>query len=72
MATVINNPTPSEPTVVQTDSSGWVVAVVILLLAIVAGVIWYFHHRGVAHQTQPGPTVNVTLPAPQGNSTGSY
>ncbi len=69
MATIINNPTPSEPTVVQTDSSGWVVAVVILLL-VAGGTLWYFRHRAATPQPQPASTVNVTLPAPQGNSTG--
>ena len=71
MATIINNPTPSEPTIVQTDSSGWVVAVVILILVIIAGAFWYFHHRTLSPQAQPGPVVNVTLPAPQGNSAGN-
>ena len=70
MATIINNPTPSEPTVVQTESSsGWVVAVVILILVIIGGVIWYYHrHSAVA--PQPGAVVNVTVPAAQGSSSG--
>lgn len=69
MATVINNPNPRESTVVQSDSSGWVIAIVILLIVIVGGAFWYSRNRTAAPQDQqPGATVNVTLPA--GNSTG--
>ena len=64
MSTVINNPTPSERTVVQSDSGGWAVAVIILLLVIASGAFWYFrYYRSAPQQPQPGPTINVTLPA---------
>ncbi len=54
MATVINNPGESS------DSSGWAVAVIILLIVIAGGAYaWFRYHRAAA----PGDTnINVTLP----------
>ena len=61
MSTIINNPTPTEKTVVVEDSGGWVVAVIILLLVIAGGVYWWSHHRTAPQTAQPA-TINVTLP----------
>ena len=63
MSTIINNPTPTEKTVVETDSSGWGVAVLILLVVIGGGIFWYVkYHRGAA-APQQGANINITVPA---------
>ncbi len=61
MATIINNPRPNETAVVESDSGGWAVAVIILLAVIaVGGYLWVHYHSAPA--TAPGTTVNLTLP----------
>ena len=69
MSTVINNPTPSERTIVETDSSGWAVAVIVLLLVFAAGIYAWLHYREAAPAPQqPGATINVTLPVGDNNA----
>ncbi len=63
MATIVNNPTPTER-VVESDSSGWVVAVVVLLLVIAGGAYWWMHNQAAAPAPQ-GSNINITLPAGQ-------
>jgi len=41
MATIINNPVDTGE-----QSTGWAVAVVVLLIVIAGGVYWYMHHYG--------------------------
>ena len=53
MATVINNREPSDRTIVQSDSSGWVFALLLLLLLIGGAAYWTMRHRGYG---QFGPT----------------
>ncbi len=69
MSTVINNPVP-EKTVVQSDSSGWAIAVIILIAIIAVGGFWYFRYYRSAPQPeqQSGATINLTLPAGSTNS----
>jgi len=74
MATVIQNqPTDPNRTLVVDSSdntAGWAVAVLVLLVVIVAGALWYTHYRGAyaAPAAAPGTTVQVNLPASGGNS----
>jgi hypothetical protein len=42
MATIVNNPTPSDRTA-YTDSGGWAIAIIILLLVIAAGAYLLTH-----------------------------
>ncbi len=66
MATIINNPNGPERVVEidRNDSSGWAVAVVILIVVMVGGVYAWYHYRSVAVGTAFGSTnVNVTLPS---------
>ena len=65
--TTINNSNPQPVLVESSDSSGWVVSV-ILLLAIIGGgaFAWMRYHRGGVQQ---GPTINVTIPSPNPSPT---
>ncbi|HUD02443.1 MAG TPA: hypothetical protein VMR46_00265 [Candidatus Paceibacterota bacterium] len=67
MATIINNP-PSETTIAPDSSSGWAVAVIILLVVIAVGAFaWIRYHRaGVT--PAPSTTVQVNLPSVGSNS----
>ncbi len=73
MATIVNNPGP-ERVVERTDSSGWVVAIIILLV-LIAGLFWWFrYYRAPAPAANESANINVTIPTPniQGSSpTGS-
>jgi hypothetical protein len=61
MSTIINNPTPNErTTTVESDSSGWAVAVIVLLL-VIAGIAYWYYNRQPA--PEPGTIINVTVPA---------
>lgn len=71
MSTIINNPTPNEHTVIESDSSsGWAVAVIILVAVIAGGAyLWMsFDVSGAPAQPQSGATINVTLPTSESNS----
>jgi hypothetical protein len=65
MATIIenNDTNPNRPVLVSQDnSSGWAVAILILVIVIVAGAFWYMrYYRAPAGQA--GATVQVNLPA---------
>ena len=66
MATVINNREPSDRTIVQSDSSGWVFAILLLLLLIGGAAYWTMRHRDSTTIVQQSPqpaSINVTLPA---------
>lgn len=65
MSTIINNPTPStERTLVTSDSSGWAVAVIILLIVLGGGAfLWIRYHNNV--KAQPASVINVVVPQPQ-------
>ena len=71
MVTVINNREPSDRTIVQPDSSGWVFAILLLLLLIGGAAYWTMRHGVpttiVQHAPQPA-SINVTLPT-QGGAT---
>ena len=60
MSTIVNTPEP-ERTVVQSDSSGWAVAVVILLLVIAGGAYYFVRHRAPA-PAPAQPVIQVNLP----------
>jgi amino acid transporter len=66
MATIINEPRPADQrTFVESDSSGWVVATIILVALIGAAVYIFMHYRRVTTVTPtptPGATINLTLP----------
>ena len=50
MSTIINNPRPIENTIIKTESGGWAMAVIILLLVVGSGAayLWvYGPSRGV-------------------------
>ena len=66
MATVINNREPSDHTIVQSDSSGWVFAIFLLLLLIAGAVYWTMRQRDATTIIQQSPqpaSINVTFPA---------
>lgn len=73
MPTIINNPQPNERTVVESDSGGWFVAVIVLILVIAAGLyFWFSYNRAPAQPANPSnSTINVTVPVPSGNSDDS-
>ena len=65
MSTIIDNPTHSGSTVVDTnDSSGWTFAIVILLIIIAIGGYFLFFAKPKAATTERSPVINVTIPAP--------
>ncbi len=72
MATIVNNPGP-ERVVERTDSSGWVVAIIILL-AFVAGLFWWFrYYQAPVPAAGDSANINVTIPTPniqEGNPSG--
>jgi hypothetical protein len=76
MATVINNPNPDRPVieVERSDSSGWVVAVIVLLAVIVGGFLWWTRYgRAPAAPVQnDAANIEVTVPIPGtgGNTEG--
>lgn len=66
MATIINNREPSDHTVVQTDSSGWIFAILLLLLLIGGAAYSTLRHRVPTTIVQQAPqpaSINVTLPS---------
>ncbi|MHB8660864.1 MAG: hypothetical protein ACYC75_02940 [Minisyncoccota bacterium] len=74
MATIINNPSPER--VIEkksTDYSGWVVAVIILLVIIALGAYLWFQYYPTSTTTNYGGTnINLTVPAATtGTSTGA-
>lgn len=63
MTTIINTPGNSE----STDSgAGWAVAVIVLLAVIAGGVYFWSHYRYAAPARTGGANINVTIP--QGTS----
>lgn len=57
---------------VVTDSSGWVFACFLLIVAIIAGVWAYFHYYRRAQPQPSGDTnINVTLPGGTTDTSGS-
>ena len=67
MTTVINNQEPRGERVAvvdRTDSSGWIVAVIILL-AIIGGVAFLWSRYSHNVDVMPGSTINVSVPAPK-------
>lgn len=79
MATIIEGGTPAtNRSVFASDdgSSAWAVVVLVLVVAIIAGAIWYMrYYRPAATGVAPAPTVQVNLPssgyAPAPSSNGS-
>lgn len=63
MATIINTPGNTE----SSDSSGWAVAVIILIAVVGIGGYYILHHR--AGSPASGANINVTIPTPTSNST---
>ena len=58
--TIINTPSPQS----ENGNAGWAVAVIILVLIIVGGIVWYRTY----HSAAPAPAgdttnVNVTVPS---------
>lgn len=64
--TIVNTPSSND------SGAGWAVAIIILLVVIVGGFLW-FRTRGVpAAPAQPGANINVTIPTPSaGGSAGT-
>ena len=63
--TIVN--TPQQP---ESDSSGWAIAVIILILVIIVGGYFLWHYRTIVAAPQnPGTNINVTIPA--GNGAGT-
>lgn len=63
MTTVINTPGTTERTI-ETDSGGWAIAVIILLLVIAGGAYaWMRYGQAPATSEQPDTNITVTLPA---------
>ena len=72
MTTVINNPQPTERTVVESDSSGWIVSVLILIAVILGGIYWWMHYSKAPAVQQQGTrpssaVINVSVPTGGGN-----
>jgi hypothetical protein len=65
MATIVNN--PGEP---RESSAGWAVAVIILLIVIAVGAVWFMRYRGAPAQN-PGANIQVNLPTGGSNTGGS-
>jgi hypothetical protein len=64
MATIVNNPGPSERVVERnSDSGGWAIAVVILVIVIAGIFLWMRYYRAPAPDNSGGVNVDVTLPA---------
>ena len=65
MATIVNTPTPGDQ---SGSSAGWAVAVIILL-AVIAGIaFWYMRYGGAS--AQDGANIQIHLPT-AGGSTGN-
>ena len=71
MATIINTPSPERVVAVDraSDSSGWAVAVVILIAVIALGAWAWVHYRGTAAAPSGGTNINVTLPTKPAETT---
>ena len=67
MATIINNP-PGETTVAADNSSGWAVAVIILLAVIAVGAYAWVHYHRAGAAAAPSTTVQVNLPTGGSNA----
>ncbi len=71
MATIIN--TPPER-VIEVDRggaiSGWAVAVIILI-AVVAGLVWWMRYHNATAAEQGATNINVTLPTGPGSDTSN-
>ena len=77
MATIINNPAPTERTTTiertEDSSAGWAVAVVVLLIVLAAGTYLWVHYQRAARPNTPSGTtnINLTVPTPAVNSGAS-
>ncbi|MSR70899.1 hypothetical protein EXS62_02570 [Candidatus Kaiserbacteria bacterium] len=70
MATIINNPPERVVAVDGADSSGWAIAVIILLVVVAGGAYaWMRYHPGTAAAPSGGTNINVTVPTPGGTQT---
>jgi len=72
MTTIINDEKPpiEKTTYVDqsSDSSGWAVTVIILLIVIAVGIYaWYKYHRTVYTPPNNSTNINVTVPNPTQN-----
>lgn len=74
--TVNNNPGDQDRPVVVESSSGWIVALIIVLLVLGGLVYLWTQYRGAPTATQnqqPGANINVTLPTGgSGTSSPAY
>jgi hypothetical protein len=71
MVDIINN--PESRTVERSDSSGWAVAVIVLILVIGVGAfVWARYYRAPAQapSSTGGSNINVTVPPPTGGTGG--
>jgi hypothetical protein len=71
MVTVIepSNERVERTTIERTsDSGGWAVAVIVLLVALAVGAYAWVHYRRAATPASGGTNINVTLPTPGANS----
>lgn len=72
MATIVNNP-QTERVVERESNTGWIIAVLVLIVVIAAGAfLWLrYYHRTAPATSNGGTNINVTVPAlGEGNSTG--
>ncbi len=73
MATIINNPgSTSDRIVEREDSSGWAVAVIVLVAVIAGGLFFYSRiHRVGATPASGGTNINLTVPTPAPSGGGA-
>jgi hypothetical protein len=63
MATIVNNPGPERVVEVErSDTSGWAIAVIILIAVIVGLVVWARYHRAPPAPSSGNTNINVSLP----------
>ncbi len=70
MVTVVNNP-GGERVVEKSDSSGWAVAVIILIALVAVGAFFAWrYYRAPAAPAPSGANINVTIPTGGGEQAG--
>jgi len=78
MSTIVNNPGPERVVTVERaedSTAGWAVAVIVLIAVVVGLIVWYhYHHAAYVAPAQGGDStgsINITLPAGNGGNPSS-